>query len=90
MNWRRGLFRLWLVTSFLWILWVILFDSASATCFQVRQRFGLGNPFDCFDPGTVILEFNTRTVLLLFGPVLGSFAAGLIVAWIVQGFSKPD
>ncbi len=88
MNWRRGLFRFWLVVSLLWIVWVVLFDSASATCFQVRKALDLGNPFDCFDPRTILYGFNTWTILVLLGPVFGSFLVGLIVAWVVRGFVK--
>jgi hypothetical protein len=90
MNWRRGLFRLWLVASFLWIVGVIVFDSASTICAEVRLRFELGK----------LENFRSRDdfswiqcegpILLLLGPVLGSFFAGLIRAWIVRGFARAN
>jgi hypothetical protein len=62
MNWRRGLLRLWLVTSLGWIVLVghlahtgwwlprqTAFDQTA--CADARHANpSLGNPFDCFDP----------------------------------------
>jgi hypothetical protein len=61
MNWRRGLFRLWLAASVLWVFfqgWGLYEDefvprqsaASVAKCLQDRKENPtLGNPFDCFD-----------------------------------------
>ena len=56
MNWRRGLWRLWLALSLCWIVLVGLFawqhdgwmPSRTWACFEAKQAQGL-NPFDCSD-----------------------------------------
>jgi len=61
MNWRRGLFRFWLVVSLIWIGLVGWYTyetdiaqrqwaAKAAECAQHRSKnSGLGNPFDCYD-----------------------------------------
>lgn len=59
MNWSRGLFRVWVMVSICWMVYVGWSgyqnivrprDLAAALCAdQRRQNPTLGNPFDCFD-----------------------------------------
>ena len=61
MSWRRGLLRLWLLVSVLWIGvvgWIAYYGAvvprqaaaAQVACFEARKVDStLGNPFDCFD-----------------------------------------
>jgi hypothetical protein len=61
MNWKRGLFRLWLLLSICWVglrgwdfyegVLVPRWSAASAQeCFEARKdNPALGNPFGCFD-----------------------------------------
>jgi hypothetical protein len=43
---------------------------------------------NCFDPRTILYGFNTKAILVVLGPVVGSFLVGLIVAWVVRGFVR--
>jgi hypothetical protein len=63
MNWTRGLIRLWLVVSILWISvvgWLAYLGGVvpriaaakQQACFEARKADPrLGNVFDCFDGG---------------------------------------
>jgi hypothetical protein len=64
MNWKRGLFRIWLAFSALWV-------SGSL---GVAAYYGIGS----------ISEFVKS---LLFPPVALLFI-GLLVRWILRGFSN--
>jgi hypothetical protein len=87
MNWRRGLFRLWLVASFLWIVGVIVFDSASTICAEVPLRFELGK---LSIQGRFFLDSMRGPSGCSLAPCLAVFFAALIVAWIVRGFARAN
>jgi hypothetical protein len=63
MNWRRGLFRLWLALSLCWLVWAGLSawqqeqtrqsrDRALHFCFSKQEAAG-GNIIDCFGDETI-------------------------------------
>jgi hypothetical protein len=83
MSWQRGLFRLWLVGSILWICVVvwIAYDRIS-TVVRLRAApdytpFGTPRPISAF-----VWDYSLYALV----PVLGSLALGLAVAWITTGF----
>jgi hypothetical protein len=80
MNWRRGLFRLWLMTSMAWL------GSITA----IAYHFGA---FEMLPPPPVGFTFsNPFADIRLFpifalAPPLAVGAAVLALCWIVSGFS---
>ena len=66
MNWRKGLFRLWLAISVLWVAitaWVTYrtvivprnLSAEANACFKARQNNPtLGKPLDCFPDGSLL------------------------------------
>jgi len=71
MNWRRGLFRLWLVVSLLWVgsvTWVIYDherdrayrDALDKACMEDKKLQG-ASPFDCFDSPAAMFANLPRT-----------------------------
>jgi hypothetical protein len=75
MNWRRGLIRLWIVSSLCWIGFVgwtayaqeserAAQEFADNVCMEWKRREG-ANPFDCFD--TPSGPFHTLPVRPVFG-----------------------
>ena len=89
MNWRRGMFRLWLVLSAIWIVATVLLNGPIKACFEVRRALGRGNPFDCFVE-EAISGLTIETMLLALGPVIMTFIIGLILAWIIKGFARSE
>jgi hypothetical protein len=70
MNWRRGLFRLWLVLSLCWIVAVSVYawkqepwmlSLRVPACFEAKRAAG-ANPFNCFDvaEGVRLREASVR------------------------------
>jgi|SRR5580700_4849520 hypothetical protein len=98
MNWRRGLLRLWLVASLLWIGflgWIGYERHVLLSCFNHRKANpSLGNPFDCF-PATGFPEYDYLVpagakfydyFIAAFVPIMGTLIIGMIVAWVASGF----
>jgi hypothetical protein len=62
MNWRRRLWRLWLVFSLSWIVAVGVYawkqkpwaPSRQHTCFEAAKVEGRRNPLDCFQDETIL------------------------------------
>jgi hypothetical protein len=68
MNWRRGLLRLWMAASLIWVVALGWFayeetharatrEAANSVCMEGKKAEGR-NPFDCFDgqPAAPIFE----------------------------------
>jgi hypothetical protein len=100
MNWQRGLLRLWLVASLLWIgflSWIGYQRYVVLSCFDRRKAHpALGNPFDCI-PATGFPDFDYLLpgsarvydfVVMAFVPIMVTLIVGMIVAWIAMGFRR--
>jgi hypothetical protein len=99
-SWRRGFFRLWLVSSLLWVsllAWIGYQRFVQLSCFDARKATpSLGNPYECL-PSTGYPDFdyllpNTATVIdfvaMALAPTVCVLIAGLIAAWIAAGFGR--
>jgi hypothetical protein len=100
MNWRRGLFRLWIAASLCWITlvgWEIYEDSKALAeqraCLAEREANpGLGNPFECFKMGMFedLIPVETRALrwgIVMALPPLGALFIGLGTLWVISGFA---
>ena len=103
MNWGRGLFRLWVICSALWAIFVAWMAysaraaaATQAACLETRKaRPELGNPFDClggkglsFDDLLPLTSFAKPYVVLAAGPIFGTLLLGFLVTWIIDGFKR--
>jgi hypothetical protein len=108
MNWRIGLIRVWTVGSASWAILVAWLahhtrsiSSAADACSAARvSNRALGNPFDCFDHISAIVNsthsifahqiplprFIANYLAVVVGPILAALALGLVVAWVLAGF----
>jgi hypothetical protein len=73
-NWRRGLFRVWLVLSIVWIAAVEVVAKVS-TGIWIRPW---GGKIDLF-----IASLGT-----LLGPPIVVFLVGLVLVWVSVGFRR--
>jgi hypothetical protein len=78
MNWRRGLFRLWLVASAVWITTItaIAFQAGAFTLPRPPAGFVLDNQFE---------DIRVFPIWALAPPVIVG-AVLLLAGWIVAGF----
>jgi hypothetical protein len=105
MNWRIGLIRVWTVGSASWAILVAWLahhtrsiSSAADACSAARvSNRALGNPFDCFDHISAIVNntysmfahqiplprFIANYLVVVVGPILAALALGLVVAWVL-------
>jgi hypothetical protein len=84
MSWRRGLFRLWLVASVVWIA-CILAVAYKAGAFEWFTRPPLPAGFSFIDP----LEDLRLLPVWALTPPLAVGVALLLIGWIVDGFHSP-
>jgi hypothetical protein len=74
MNWKRGLWRVWMVGSVIWIgywyweIWLIC-------------RFGVYPPPRCANE----IPWTGLAIISLGGPLI-ALEVGLVAVWIVRGF----
>ncbi|HEX9472522.1 MAG TPA: hypothetical protein VF957_23600 [Bradyrhizobium sp.] len=82
MNWRRGLLRLWLLASILWVAFAgVVFDLTTAgpalwhsvgseqrdaACFADPEAYKKKNPFDCFDDEPSMSQEEARNLVVAF------------------------
>ena len=102
MNWRRGLFRLWIAASILWVGavgWSVYdrVERARAESSCATQRIAnpaLGNTSDCFsgdltfDHLIPLSGLLSEYALIALGPVVGALVLGMAGIWVVTGFKK--
>jgi hypothetical protein len=100
MNWRGGMFRIWIVASLIWISFVsFLAYKAIAVprhiaaqeqrCFDERQADpSLGNPFDCFKHGEFmfadVLPIERGRILPFIGIAAGPVCAAFALWFVVE------
>ena len=107
MNWKAGLIRMWTVGSASWAILVAWLahhtrsiSSAADACSAARvANRALGDPFDCFDHISAIVNsvystfdhqialprFLANYLAVALGPILAALALGLVVAWVLGG-----
>jgi hypothetical protein len=88
MNWNRGLLRLWIVFSLIWIPTsaICVVDSILTSNRRLNPNFGDLVPLQTFQ----VLEI----VMIAFLPPIAVILGFLVLRWIVRGFrfnssSKP-
>jgi hypothetical protein len=81
MNWRRGLFRLWLVASAVWIARTFWWREACL----IPSWLG-GGGWWCNDAVVDPIGENLKSVALILGPPAAAFLAGLVSVWVLNGF----
>jgi hypothetical protein len=74
LNYRRGLLRIWVVASIVWLIAVL--SSKDYSCWWRRGPW-------C---GFWTLSNYLDDALILLGPPLGLIVAGQLLFWIVSGF----
>jgi hypothetical protein len=72
MNWKRGLFRLWLLLSVLWVAFMVY-----AAYDDYTHR-----------PEQFARNWPKTTVALIVGPPFALFLLGYGLLWIGRGFRK--
>lgn len=89
MNWRRGLWRLWVATSVLWIgLWVWQRDVPCALGFNYfGAKWWCGSRFVA-PPDGYLLDMPGDTFPLMFGIPVMVLALGWLARWLAAGFSR--
>lgn len=75
MNWRRGIFRLWLAASAVWITIVVVSGYG-----HFQLMYGLGDPHA---PGILY-----AVGFIALGPVILTLVLGIIFNWIIKGFAS--
>jgi hypothetical protein len=90
MNLRRGLFRLWLMLSGVWLtysIWQYLtkctMDDKGLVWCKVQMPLLIGYNI----PGLTDLENIAAGIL---GPPVGMMILGLISLWVAKGFAEPS
>jgi hypothetical protein len=90
MNWSRGLFRLWLAASLLWMaLWIALDWRALATDFSCR--FGSNGPWCEYPSKDFYLEGGLQDPSVweaLLIPPIATLLLGLVMGWVIKGFRR--
>jgi hypothetical protein len=87
MNWGRGLWRLWIAASILWIgFWIWERDVPCALPRWGLPNWGCGIS-DMPPHAYVILPRDTFPLML--GVPLLVLAAGYVIRWIVMGLRSP-
>ncbi len=91
MNWERGLFRLWLLVSVLWVAAVI--GLASFIEIDLACLFSI-KPACPFRPGslagmmTTASGYNYFGWVFTLGPPAGVYLLGRTLLWIGRGFRR--
>jgi len=100
MNWKRGLFRLWLLAATLWVVlpvWLFyetlerrnLAAKGLDACFAARKANpSVGNPFNCFDDLVPIGPQIAQYVAMALGPPITVFLLGYSLLWVLKGFRR--
>jgi hypothetical protein len=83
MNWRRGLFRIWIVSSFAWIVVAGYMDDLPCT-FGVRfsAPWCIGYAHDPY-----AWESAWPIHVLVFGVPVGALVIGVAIVWTIKGFN---
>lgn len=103
MNWRIGLFRLWIVASLAWAALVgwMAYDrwtvaAQQGACYTAREANpSLGSPLGCFTSAATMFDdlvpwdsYLRYYLLLALLPVIGFLIVGLALRWIGAGFQR--
>jgi len=82
MNWRRGLFRVWIVLSVAWVIVIGYADDLPCT-FGVR----LSAPW-CAGYGRdpYVWQYAWKVHLLAFGIPIAALVVGAGIGWALNGF----
>jgi hypothetical protein len=78
LNYHRGMLRIWVVASVVWLTSVLI--SKDYSCWWRKGPW-------C---GFWTLSTYLDDALILLGPPIGLFVAGQLLFWIASGFSAPS
>jgi hypothetical protein len=75
MNWTKGLFRLWIAVSLLWIISFLIdrFSDNIPSIVELQQHS----------------QSTTQLVALVVGPPIALLVLGFVIWWIIAGFRAP-
>jgi hypothetical protein len=100
MNWRRGLFRIWIVISALWLLGTAAvaftdtgIPSLTKDCRELLkfedvktgQKLGPHEVAQCDDQWR---KERMRLIAIALGPPVTLLIVGLVLGWVRSGFRK--
>jgi hypothetical protein len=80
MNWQRGLLRVWVVLSLLWIAYGVV---------QAWTPLGCWTGFSAGPWCRYVYAQPATLAAIILGPPIVLWMAGAIVIWVLRGFSKP-
>ena len=80
-NWRRGLFRLWVVFSIGWIIGIGWSHRLDCAFGQYSAPWCVGYGQDPY-----VMEYAVRVHALVFGVPALTLLAGLALIWVANGF----
>jgi hypothetical protein len=100
-SWKRGLFRVWVVSSVIWLMFIgwLAYSARSAAslqqaCFDARIAKADSDPYDCFDDPYLFSDLIplsshvAQWVLIVIGPIIGTLLLGYVIAWVIAGFKR--
>ena len=88
MNWRRRLFRLWLVLSLCWIAGVGVYAWKHESQFGYEIASSPEKQNEKEVVGSLNVELVKRYVAYVLLPPLITLALGLLGAWVVSSFER--
>ena len=89
MNWARGLWRLWVVTTVLWIVFWLWWRDVPCTWgfTYFGAKIWCGDPVVAIPPG-YWLDMPWNTFPLMFGVPILVLGLAYVVTWIAVGFRR--
>jgi hypothetical protein len=83
MNWRRGLLRLWLVASALWVACTFWWREGCL----IPAFLGGGDPW-CSDPMVEPLREHIESAVIILGIPAAAIGAGVACIWIFRALDR--
>ena len=82
MNWRRGLLRLWLAASTLWVACTFWWREGC-----LIPAFLGGDPW-CSDPMVDSLRDHIESAVIILGMPAAAFGTGVACIWILRALDR--
>jgi hypothetical protein len=89
MNYRQGLFRLWIVASVVWVGGVLVAEWRQERFLDKLDRSSTRGGYEVYVYTKEGHTLPGPPILLAFGPPAAAFALGLAGLWAAKGFKDP-